>query len=229
MSYPISPKDTNNTIQLRKKVIEKLVTNSAIYEEIDQLLTQAKDAEIGIMELMVNREKAVEAIKIPDLSHLGMFEYVVKPWHIMSKNIEQNPWWNLSKQIVKAGGSAYLAGMTATQLKDAYTTFNNPLEDDSKKSEKIGRNGNVAIGSSLFAYSEARDVYNNYQRGLKNRNLIHALHTFVIVAEKIEALCKKHGITTQFSIKSITDTKGVAMLQGLKHPRYHDKESSINS
>jgi hypothetical protein len=281
LSFPVSPKDTNDTINRRQANIQKL-QNPAIQQEFTPLLLQAKDAQGAIMELMTNRDSALESSKLQDLSYWGALETVVKPWYIMEKYYNdlgaKNAWWNLSQQVTRATAAFAMAGASVASAKLAYeeTTkpdfkFANP-EKEEKFAQILGKHPSQATtwtqaasekyknlidlgimnpnsnyipninsdelnrtlgytAGSIYAGFTALDstllLNADYQKGLKNRNLIHGLHTFVVVAEKIEALCKKHGLETQFTLTSIKDPQGLAMIQGLKHPRYQGKESSL--
>ena len=224
LSLPISPKDTNNTVQLRKNVIKNLVEHATLQQEINDLLIQAKDTEAVVMELMTNRNAALEKLKIPE----DAWE-IMKPWYIMKKNIGQNPWWNLASQGGQVLQTAALGATTGWQAQKAYETLNSPgfTLEDPKLQQNLSNYSSRAFVAGNITLSSALSLRTDYQDGVKNRNLIHALHIFIIIAEKIEALCKKHGIQTQFTISSIKDPKGIAMIQGLKHSRYQDKEAMI--
>ena len=292
LSLPVSPKDINNTVQLRKNVIENLVNNTTMQEEINTLLLQGKDTEAVVMELMTNRNAALEKLKIPEDAWV-----IMKPWYIMKKNIGQNPWWNLANQAGQVAKTAGLGALTGKAAQDLYTNITTPnfkfidpekqklllhalydqeridtppdkdatwsewywhkpeyknVEypqdmtqsqidfDNTQKLSHLATTGGIfshELNKSLLSsystailgamtYENAYSLYDDYQTGIKNRNLIHALHEFVIIAEKIDAICKKHGIQTQSNINAIKDAKGLAMIHGLKHPRYQDKQAT---
>ncbi len=87
-----------------------------------------------------------------------------------------------------------------------------------------------AIGSivtGLSAYFIGKSVYDTHQEGLAKRNLIYALQQIVSAAKKIEKLCQDRGLTTQFHPNLITNKAGLAMIKGIEHPRYSEKESSL--
>lgn len=204
---------------------------------------------------MINRDSALEEIKAIDQSQeYGVFAPLTKPWYIMLQYAAQNPWANSYTAFHNILGAALMGSMSASQAYNAYQTvrkpnFNSPkikpedldaalslkykqltdsqfstISDDAKNASSS------AIGSlitGLTAYFAAKSVYDTHQRGLANRNLIYALQQIVSAAKKIEKLCQDRGLTTQFHPNLITNQAGLAMIKGIEHPRYSEKESSL--
>jgi len=231
LSMPISPKDTSKTVHLRQQAIKHLYNKPEVKQEIDQALEQVKQAQETVMKLMINREQVLEKIRIPDLSHWGMLEPVVKPWYSIDKYLRTNGWVNTAGLVATTGAAATFlssAGINAYRgVQNLASTPDTPQEELSSLSGKLIWNGFGTISGLSYGTIFAKSIYNEYQRGIENRNLIHALHQIVIAAKKIEKLCKEHGIATQFKPSHITDKKGLAMIEGLLHPRYSETESSI--
>ncbi|MBV8660565.1 MAG: hypothetical protein JO129_00240 [Candidatus Dependentiae bacterium] len=260
LSNVVSPKDNNSTITRRQKVIASLVKNTDMQEEITILLQDAREHEIAVMELMTNRDRILEKIKIRE----DAWE-IMKPWYTIKKYMAEFPLWNAWGQVTDALLIPVYAGISAAQASLAFDTLNYPdyqffnpeLAEKANKAinpyqaadsyfervKNIQEFGNTkvlspefnstvgyaagAVGTGFAAIDKAYDIYNDYQKTLKNRQLIHALNRLVMISEQLDILCKKNGIETQFSISSIKDPKGLAMIQGLKHPRYQNKEESI--
>ncbi len=223
LSFPVSPKDTNHTVHHRQANIKKL-QDPAVQEELRALLLQVKEAQTAVMELMINRDKVVESLKIPE----DAWE-ISKPWYTLLKYVEQNPWVNLSRQVGAATGAAHFAGLTGIQLNNVYNNYDK-FSEDIKTQHGLLKTGENLIGlgaTAYYSYRASQFLYDDYQKGLKNRNLIHALHIIVVAAERVETLCKKHGLKTQFNLSAIKDPQGLAMIQELKHSLYHEKESSM--
>ena len=375
ISSVVSPKDTNSTVQRRQKVIEFLSKNTALQQEINILLQEARTHELAVIELLTNRAKVLERLKMPDDALI-----IDKPWYSMTNWMARNPYGNTASQVWDAlyipayilGGieSAMFAyesgknvwnGKTPRQieiakltkqeekdrakfdkLREYDTKLQNDLEKTSSefnafdpnvrnirdqiKQNKIKLNENYenleatienvdkqrlletkynpenkgttnifnteffdpltsaseslskaaqsaynlelfnTVGHSAYALGKATQfsgqataivpifskdtigalggagaaitagvglkqktsqIYKDYQKSLRDRELIHALNRLVAISEQLNMLCKKHSIETQFSINSINNPKGLALIEGFKHPRYENAKEEI--
>ncbi len=279
LQYVISPKDTNSTVARRAQDIAFLVKKPQIYQEIKKFLQQAKEQELLVLDLMTNRERALEKLKMPDFeSFTKLSEFAYVPWNLLDKYIAENPWVNAGYQLFNITAVPTLAATAAGSASMAYDEWTKPdfkYIDSKKVDDQIQRAKNLAytpielitdpskfntetlkdkIKSSLdlkkesiqtkelkdlklyaltaatsaaAAENRATAVYDDYQEGLKNRQLIHALYRLVTIAEQLETICAQHDIQTQFKPSSITNPDALAMIEGLKHPRYQNKEESF--
>lgn len=298
LSSVVSPHDTHHTVLHRQEAIKKIAHHSTLQAEIKDLLMQAQEHTDNVIRLMMNRDKVLEKIKIPDLSSYGMLRYILQPWYHLQNSIARNPWVNLGWESQKISTAIGYAMIAIAQGKLAGYKFINPnfrwtdpakmalfyksyglipnkgnvwtTEDASNfwtfspyklfhdttknknyslkdflsgqielsgiggdaglftsKGREVGTLASGTLGMSVAAYNSLKSMYDTYQNGIEKRNLIHSLYHLVTIAEKLEHLCKHHKIPHQFKPSSITDKKGLAMLNQLKGPRYQETESSL--
>ncbi len=126
LSFPISPKDTTATIARRKVILKNLFEDKNLKAAVDQQLQTIKTAEAQAMELMINRNKAIERLTMRTESALGPLGYLVKPWMMLSRYTETNPWINLANQGKNTLTAAGLGLTSATNAKLAYKEFTDP-------------------------------------------------------------------------------------------------------
>ena len=214
LTQPFNSQAKDTCIATRQASIKTLVENPMLKKEVEQLLEQAKEAEQDIIKLMSDYFKGKTC---PELAHLQALKEPNPLIYSLNNFFLINPIPRTISTLLNIAGFASTAYVSAYSGIAAYQLA------------QMGIDYTKAIEASLYmgviAGFSGYGAYKDYATALEKRDKIHALHTFVMVSEKIDLLCTQHGIKSQFSIQNVQDEQGRALIKKLKHRRYKNKRN----
>ncbi|MBV8661130.1 MAG: hypothetical protein JO129_03225 [Candidatus Dependentiae bacterium] len=219
----VSPKDKNDTIKNRRKLIQLLIENPHLQVKFEQLMQEAIKHEAVVMEFMQKREY-----------------YIYDP---LSDNIldttihfiQRNQYINAVNHMLMASVVYFAAQNLDDKFKKYYSSFSNAT-----LSERVSTVGKVffnvgdagweasAVASTTWgAITSGYALYKHYKAALNIRDSLYSLNRLIDIAKQIEDICRQYGVEHQFKLSSIRSEKGINLLNGLNQDRYSNKDDCL--
>ncbi|MCL5875298.1 MAG: hypothetical protein M1114_02390 [Candidatus Dependentiae bacterium] len=214
LAHPLNKQAQDTLLASRQHAIKTLVDNPALKGEVELLLEQAKEAEQEVIKLMSDYFKGKTC---PELAQLEAIKTSQPVMHTIFNYLQTN---SVPKTILTAMNILGVVGCTYGAIQVGTAAY---------QLAQMGIYNTRLIASSLYlglvTGLSGYTNYKDYSTALEKREKMHALYTLINIAEKIDAVCKLHGIKSQFSIQDIQDTQARAVINKLKNPRYKHKKS----
>lgn len=216
LKFPVSQQDKNSVLVHRQNAIKALVENPDLKKDVEELLEVAKQEEQEVIKLM---SEFFMGKTCPELAGLelikkqspGMYPFV-EFFHLNPTGKTVGTFFN----FVGLGATAYATGLIGR------ITYNF-AQAGLNYSNLALWTAYLGLGTGVYSYR----VYKDYSTGSEKRLKMHSLNQLIHVAEKIEHLCAKHAINSQFKMSAIKDAQGIGLIEKLKHARYKDKNTVL--
>ncbi len=128
---------------------------------------------------------------------------------------------SLAKEDLESSGRSFYEGQQK-QLTDAkLENENNRLFTEKCTKYAYGAAYSFTGATVGIACYSVYKLYSKHVEGLKAYEALHAMNQLVVIAQELEALCQQHGITTQFAMSTIQDSKNLEMINTLQSYPYN--------
>lgn len=218
LQRPVSPTDQSGIVGFRMNAIMQLVNNPELKKQVEEILEDAAEQEIIAMELMSNTFKGQTC---PEIQALQMLKEQKHPLYGFINFMNTN-------FIAKAYGTVsnifFTPCLWAGTVSIGYLATLNDYER--YEAGLFMSSADCAIYSAytgLLAAVITYAVYDDLTKSGQKRVKMRALNKLIHAAESIEELCNESNLATQFKMSLITNSAGVALVEGLKYTRYENE------
>ena len=218
LQRPVSPTDQSGIVALRTNAIMQLVNNPELKKKVEAILEHAAGQEAIAMELMSNSFKGetcpeLEGLRILKEQKHPLYGYV----NFMNTNSIVKTYGTISNTIM-------VPFLWATTASFGYLATCNDYER--YEAGLFMSSGQCAFYScyvGLLASLITYQLYDDLAKGGQKRVKMRALNKLIHAAESIETLFNESNLATQFKMSLITNSAGVALVDGLKYSRYENE------